>query len=438
MLIGQPELLEAGETTESLRRDQQEEASLLDRDKSNEDSRTGGIFRGCFKHGARPAIFDAADGVSRCPECTWELQHGWCERCGAEYENEIFSTTSISDSESDGYDTEDSIAARQNAGEFSQYHHDDAGDGPLAEEDEDYAPNDFRPRVTLHGHTQLPRRRDEGNGLTSPVQIRSVTARSPISLPSYTTSAESNDDTDNVEDPHSTWTISDESDDQGTDMGDFVVDESTGMISESDSSDGSSQESAGDEQDEDEEDGGPLIQRGRRQIIEISDSNESDNASSDSETVASDEAPGSDSDSDEETERGQSQSHTITTPMPQASRGRKRRREISDDSSDDESSSSPDTEGSQSRRRLNVSTFVTTGANLPNRVHVASKHRRGAPHYHGNTASNWSCRHPERSGPPGRPVPLRADFTMSPRSVTPEYRPSQPITWSTQRLGHGS
>ena len=66
---------------------QEEEAALVERDRTKQGSK-GGLFRGCFRAGAqRPLIReeiirDVEDGVNRCPSCAWELEGGHCFRCG--------------------------------------------------------------------------------------------------------------------------------------------------------------------------------------------------------------------------------------------------------------------------------------------------------------------------------------------------------------------
>ena len=84
-----PELMPVGETTEEHNHWQQEEAALVERDRSTTGPK-GGLFRGCFKIASahdrrrlyvRP-IRDDEDGVDRCPRCTWEMEDGACRSCG--------------------------------------------------------------------------------------------------------------------------------------------------------------------------------------------------------------------------------------------------------------------------------------------------------------------------------------------------------------------
>ena len=78
------ELLPAGESFEDLKKAQQEEAALVEKDKGSIYNPGVGIFNGRFKSTiARLApIRDLRDGVDRCPMCTWEIEDGICGSCG--------------------------------------------------------------------------------------------------------------------------------------------------------------------------------------------------------------------------------------------------------------------------------------------------------------------------------------------------------------------
>jgi len=102
------ELMPVGETTEEHKKWQEEEAALVEKDRSNTGPR-GGLFRGSFKRGAlgrrmppdyeaRGPIRDDEDGVDRCPRCTWELEDGLCQSCGYPSEDD-----ELSDSEAPDY-----------------------------------------------------------------------------------------------------------------------------------------------------------------------------------------------------------------------------------------------------------------------------------------------------------------------------------------------
>lgn len=85
VLVSRNELLPDGETTEEHNQYVKEEAELVAKDRASTDPGTGGLFKGCFKRGARGyhgPLHDHSDGVDRCPTCHWELQDGFCEQCG--------------------------------------------------------------------------------------------------------------------------------------------------------------------------------------------------------------------------------------------------------------------------------------------------------------------------------------------------------------------
>lgn len=89
IFINRAELLPPGETQELHKQWQKEEADLVLQDKSSEDLRTGGLFKGCFlkrDQGLR-AIRDEEDGVDRCPMCAWELEDGECAQCGLQFDD---------------------------------------------------------------------------------------------------------------------------------------------------------------------------------------------------------------------------------------------------------------------------------------------------------------------------------------------------------------
>ena len=104
----------AGETTEEHSIAKEEEASIVERDKSNNDPRTGGLFRGCFRGrsmGFHAIIRDDEDGVERCPRCAWELEDGYCNSCRARYGSELESYYGDSiPSEFDHSETENTVS----------------------------------------------------------------------------------------------------------------------------------------------------------------------------------------------------------------------------------------------------------------------------------------------------------------------------------------
>ncbi|KAI0591728.1 hypothetical protein Alg130_00977 [Pyrenophora tritici-repentis] len=87
VFIARAELLPLGESIEDHKKWQKDEADAVQQDKDNKDSRTGGLFKGCFRlsHQRIPSlqvVRDQEDGVDRCPLCTWELEDGGCTQCG--------------------------------------------------------------------------------------------------------------------------------------------------------------------------------------------------------------------------------------------------------------------------------------------------------------------------------------------------------------------
>lgn len=94
------ELLAVDETTAEHREEQLAQAQLLETDKQNDDPQNGGLFGGCFRRNDSllDPIRDAADGVERCPRCTWELEEGDCLHCGYSHEDNDFAFDSDDDS----------------------------------------------------------------------------------------------------------------------------------------------------------------------------------------------------------------------------------------------------------------------------------------------------------------------------------------------------
>lgn len=95
LFLSRAELLPEDETVAEHKKDQDEEAKLLSKDKKEE-----GLFQGVFKEAhLRPfmaPIQDFEDRVERCPVCTYEIEDGRCFRCGL-----TFGATDFSEDESD-------------------------------------------------------------------------------------------------------------------------------------------------------------------------------------------------------------------------------------------------------------------------------------------------------------------------------------------------
>ena len=174
------ELMPVGETTEEHKQWQDEEAALVERDRSSR----GGLFRGCFRMLARrpmtlaAPIRDDEDNVDRCPRCTWELEDGQCGSCGypmedagssgsdgAEYyhPDEIYDMEHAIDMDDALFET---LAEEANADEiYGEQHDSDA-------EDDDYSPpsyirhrvsNALHPRLQSNVYDSLPDT-EEGSG----------------------------------------------------------------------------------------------------------------------------------------------------------------------------------------------------------------------------------------------------------------------------------
>ncbi|KAH8693613.1 hypothetical protein BGW36DRAFT_429656 [Talaromyces proteolyticus] len=109
MFTGRAELLDKGETTAEHSQNQQEEAQKLEKDKSNENPQTGGLFQGCFNPKAFPngPIVDVEDGVMRCPNCSWELEEGSCQNCGYYVDDSVTTDSDFTDSTDYNEDMED-------------------------------------------------------------------------------------------------------------------------------------------------------------------------------------------------------------------------------------------------------------------------------------------------------------------------------------------
>lgn len=115
MFTSNAELLETGETTAEHSKNQREEAEKLEADKTSDNPNTGGLFQGCFKPKPQHIgpIYDADDGVTRCPNCAWELEEDECMNCGYHADDgtigdsEDFSDMTDEDDEDDEDDDDD-------------------------------------------------------------------------------------------------------------------------------------------------------------------------------------------------------------------------------------------------------------------------------------------------------------------------------------------
>ena len=119
-------LLSDGDSIDEHRQGQEEEAALIAKHKSTE-----GLFRGLFKdrgftYPERHMLYDAEDGVHRCPMCLHEMEDGHCPTHG------YLSDSDIESSDEDGAAEEIYMAAQPFHGLDL-----DTDDGHSGEEDED-------------------------------------------------------------------------------------------------------------------------------------------------------------------------------------------------------------------------------------------------------------------------------------------------------------
>ena len=146
LFVDRSELMPIGETTEDHKRWKHEEAMVLETDRTNADRRTGGLFRGCFKHDHnRPVIRDMADGVTRCPICAWELEGGFCNSCQVAYGSD---GEALSGEDMDYSDSDDSSAS------IYDFDSEEQGAGPDGSHDVDYLALLHNDDISLDGDGQ--------------------------------------------------------------------------------------------------------------------------------------------------------------------------------------------------------------------------------------------------------------------------------------------
>ena len=131
VFVARSELLPDGETLEQHAQWQKEEADIVRNDRNDGDTRTGGLFRGCFDdRQVLGAFYDREDDVERCPSCGWEVDDGICAGCGYNTNNNAFSEDEIDDDISDDDDEEDDEDDELDRDDFDG--DDDDGLGPIA------------------------------------------------------------------------------------------------------------------------------------------------------------------------------------------------------------------------------------------------------------------------------------------------------------------
>ncbi|KAG0636971.1 hypothetical protein HOY80DRAFT_890445 [Tuber brumale] len=147
--VHRAELTSPHGTGSELRKQQREALAAIEKDRAAEGKENGGLFKGMFKkkklHGRR-GFRDPADGITRCPDCNWEVEDGLCTGCGVEVlepRGNVFSDSDEdesgeSDDDSDGSDS-DSTGPDLNShfGRDPEQELDDDSDEDDDEEDED-------------------------------------------------------------------------------------------------------------------------------------------------------------------------------------------------------------------------------------------------------------------------------------------------------------
>ncbi|MCJ1471832.1 hypothetical protein MMC13_000473 [Lambiella insularis] len=366
LFISRAELMPPGETTNEHLIAKEEEANIVERDRSNTDARSGGLFRGCFR--ALPyahVIQDVEDGVTRCPLCSWELIDGFCNGCERHYDSggaEFYDESDDSDLDQSGSDLDLSEDYPDMGGEVyiaPHEHHDDIsldGDG-LGVHTPNYTGDFTFGRAAAQGLIGRPINRND-----SPATAQNRRRYAPSMLSDVATTQNDGDDfsgTDEV----------DEEDDETSLDGFLVNDEDTGVHNFDDripdfddessrgsprSTQGSSRSSTRDR----DEHGTPFDHEGlpvdHTEELWVDDSV----VSSDHQTQTEDDGSlrSSSHSSDESAE-----SEAVVS-QPQS---RKRRRTVVELSSGDDSDSETDSERSRPRRRLSSSGSTTIGRQSP-------------------------------------------------------------------------
>lgn len=89
VFLNRTELFLPNDTHETLQQTRQQEAAIIQQDKSCTDPKTGGLFKGVFRRSLGRPVRDEEDGVDRCPICHWEIEDGECPGCGNIFDGEF-------------------------------------------------------------------------------------------------------------------------------------------------------------------------------------------------------------------------------------------------------------------------------------------------------------------------------------------------------------
>ena len=360
IFVARAELMPVGETTEEHLVTRQEEASIVERDRSNTDLRSGGLFRGCFSGpllvGRHGVLRDVEDGVDRCPYCAWELEGGFCSSCQQTIDSDVDGDDFYDhsdDSDIDISETEMTVSDGYNAllpgadWMIPHEHPDDIsldGDG-LGIHTPRYDDNFAFGRAGAQG---LIGRTINRGGSPTTAHHRRRYAASMLSDAAATHQVSAGDfsDTDEVDE------------EDGGSLDGFLVDDEDGEVPvfQDHSTQGSSRDSLfGDGQDHgmiEQDEDFPIEYPSESYWVDDSALSSDNHAQTDHE-VASESSSNS---SDESSE--------LEAPLPIA-QSRKRRRVVLEDSSGEDSDSESVSERSRPRRRLSSSGSATVGRHSP-------------------------------------------------------------------------
>lgn len=143
--VHRAELTSPHGTGSELRKQQREALAAIEKDRAAEGKENGGLFKGMFNkkkpHRLR-GFRDPADGITRCPNCSWEVEDGLCTACGLEVlepRGNVFSDSDEDESdESDDSDSEsDSDGPRYGRGPEQEFEDEEDDDDDEEDDDDD-------------------------------------------------------------------------------------------------------------------------------------------------------------------------------------------------------------------------------------------------------------------------------------------------------------